>query len=60
MQTIIKKDFIFDVLSKEAVQVAWNPDQSWAFVVFPARDEQDRLGLDGGLWKIGTQILLGR
>ncbi len=50
----------FTSLFQEAVQVNWNADQSWAFVAFAARDGQGRLGLDGGLWKPGTQALIGR
>jgi len=50
----------FEVLFKEAVQVVWNADKSWAFVVFPVQNETGQLQLAGGLWKFGSATLIGR
>jgi len=37
--------------------VAFNKDLSWAFVVFPAQNEDGTIRLDGGLWQVGTDEL---
>jgi hypothetical protein len=36
---------------------AFNKDLSWAFVVFPAQNEEGTIRLDGGLWQVGTSEL---
>jgi len=36
---------------------AFNDDLSWAFVVFPAQNEDGTIRLDGGLWQVGTSEL---
>lgn len=48
----------YHLLFKDAVQVAWNADKSWGFVVFAASDKADQLGLYGGLWKVGATTLV--
>ena len=50
----------FEQLFKEAVQVTWNTDKSWAFVVFPVRGGGAQVELAGGLWKFGSKSLIGR
>jgi hypothetical protein len=50
----------YELPFKDAVQVAWNSDKSWAFVVFAAQDEENQLGLAGGLWQVGSTTLVGR
>jgi hypothetical protein len=49
----------FDLLFKDAIQVVWNADHSWAFIVFAAKDYQGNLRLAGGLWEAGTDKILG-
>ena len=36
---------------------AFNKDFSWAFVVFPAQNQDGTIRLDGGLWQVGTSEL---
>lgn len=36
---------------------AFNKDLSWAFVVFPAQNEDGTIRLDGGLWQVGISEL---
>jgi hypothetical protein len=36
---------------------AFNEDLSWAYVVFPAENEDGTIRLDGGLWQVGTSEL---
>jgi len=50
----------YQSLFKDAVQVGWNADKTWAFVVFADRDEASQLGLAGGLWKVGSDTLVGK
>ena len=50
----------YELLFKDAVWVAWNSDKSWAFVVFAAQDEENQLGLAGGLWQVGSTALVGQ
>ena len=47
-------------LFEKAWYVAFNKDMSWAFVVFPAKNEAGSLRLDGGLWHVSTNELIGR
>ena len=48
------------ILFEQAWYVAFNKDFSWAYVVFPAKNEVGSLRLDGGLWQMGTNELIGR
>jgi hypothetical protein len=49
----------FELLFNDAVQVAWNADKNWAYVVYAARDEKGNLRLAGVLWKVGSQTMIG-
>jgi hypothetical protein len=46
-------------LFEQAWYVAFNKDYSWAYVVFPATNEDGSLKLDGGLWQVGTDQMIG-
>ncbi len=50
----------FRLLFKDAVQVHWGPDKSWAYVLFASRGVSDTLGLASGFWKVGTNTLVGQ
>jgi hypothetical protein len=50
----------FEILFDEAMQVEYGPDRQWAFVVFPSRDQNGSLGLDGGVWEVKTTNLYGQ
>jgi WD40 repeat protein len=54
------KTHLYKLLFKDAVQVVWNSDKSWAFVVFAVQDKENRLGLEGCLWKTGSTTLVGQ
>jgi len=47
-------------LFEQAWYVAFNKDYSWAYVVFPATNKDGSLSLDGGLWQVGTNQIIGR
>lgn len=48
------------MLFKEAVYVWWSPNQQYALVAFPARNEQGALTLVAGIWQVDTENLVGR
>ena len=50
----------FAMLFKDVMQIAWNKDKSWAFVVYRKQDDRGNLVLEGGQWKTGTDTLIGR
>ena len=47
-------------LFEQAWYVAFNQDFRWAYVVFPAGNDDGSLRLDGGLWQMGTNQLIGK
>jgi hypothetical protein len=47
-------------LFEQAWYVAFNQDFRWAYVVFPAANDDGSLRLDGGLWQVGTDQIIGR
>jgi|GEM_PF-2543996 hypothetical protein len=47
-------------LFEQAWYVAFNEDMSWAYVIFPSKNNDGSLSLDGGLWQVGTTRLIGR
>jgi hypothetical protein len=49
-----------EVLFGKALQVALNPSQQWAYVVFPSINSNDERVLSGALWEVGSQALLHR
>lgn len=48
------------VLFGKALQVALNPSQQWAYVVFPSLNSDDERVLSGALWEVGSQSLHDR
>ena len=49
-----------EVLFGKAMQVALDPSQQWAYVVFPSLNANDERVLTGALWQIGSQSLQHR
>ncbi len=49
----------FDLKFEDAIQVAWNEDRNWAFIVYADRDSQENLGLAGTLWNPTTEFHKG-
>jgi WD40 repeat protein len=47
-------------LFEQAWYVAFNQDFRWAYVVFPAANDDGSLRLDGGLWQVGTDQMVGK
>jgi hypothetical protein len=47
-------------LFEQAWYVSFDKDFRWAFVVFPANNDDGSLRLDGGLWQKGASQLVGR
>jgi hypothetical protein len=47
-------------LFEQAWYVAFNQDFRWAYVVFPAENDDGSLRLDGGLWQVGTHQMMGK
>jgi hypothetical protein len=47
-------------LFEQAWYVAFNQDFRWAYVVFPAANDDGSLRLDGGLWQVGTDQIIGK
>ena len=47
-------------LFEQAWFVSFNKDFSWAYVVFPAKNDDGSLHLDGALWEAGKSQLIGR
>ena len=47
-------------LFEQAWFVSFNKDFNWAYIVFPVKNDDGSLRLDGGLWKAGTSQLLGK
>ena len=47
-------------LFEQAWYVAFDPDFRWAYVVFPAENNDGSLRLDGGLWQVGTNHMIGK
>ncbi|HEY9525464.1 MAG TPA: hypothetical protein VIR02_00200 [Anaerolineales bacterium] len=47
-------------LFEQAWYVAFNQDFRWAYVVFPAGNDDGSLRLDGGVWQMGTNQLIGK
>jgi len=47
-------------LFEQAWYISFNQDMSWAYVVFPAKDNDGKLRFDGALWQIGSTELIGR
>lgn len=47
-------------LFEQAWFVSFNKDFSWAYVVFPVKNDDGSFRLDGALWEIGTSQLIGR
>jgi len=47
-------------LFEQARYISFNKDMSWAYVVFPATNDDGSLRLDGGLWQVGSTDLKGR
>lgn len=50
----------FEMLFEHALQVEFTADQSWAYVVFPSKNEDGSLSLSGGLWEVGSPDLINR
>jgi len=57
----------FDTGSREirslfdlALDTRFSPEQEWAFVLFPSRRASGGLSLSGGVWQVGTSLMLGR
>lgn len=47
-------------LFEQAWYVAFNEDMSWAYIIFPSKNDNGSLRLDGGLWQVVTAGLVGR
>lgn len=47
-------------LFEQAWYVAFNQDFHWAYVVFPVANEDGSLRLDGGLWQVGRNQMIGK
>jgi hypothetical protein len=47
-------------LFEQAWFVSFNKEFSWAYVVFPVKNDDGSLRFDGGLWEVGTSQLIGR
>ena len=47
-------------LFEQAWYVAFDQDFRWAYVVFPAGNEDGSLRLDGGLWQVGSHQMIGK
>jgi len=47
-------------LFEQSWYATFNRDMSWAYIIFPAKNEDGSLRLDGGLWQMGTNELIGR
>jgi len=47
-------------LFEQAWFVSFNKDFHWAYVVFPAKNDDGSLRLDGALWEAGSSQLIGR
>jgi WD40 repeat protein len=47
-------------LFEQAWYVAFDQDFRWAYVVFPAGNDDGSLRLDGGLWQVGTHQMIGK
>ena len=47
-------------LFEQAWYVAFNQEFRWAYVVFPAANEDGSLRLDGELWQVGTNQMIGK
>jgi len=47
-------------LFEQAWFASFNKDFHWAYVVFPAKNEDGSLRLDGALWEAGSSKLIGR
>lgn len=47
-------------LFEQARFVAFNKDFSWAYVVFPVKNDNGSFRLDGGVWEVDTSQLIGR
>ena len=47
-------------LFEQAWFVSFDEDFHWAYVVFPSKNEDGSLDLEGGLWQMGTSQLMGR
>jgi hypothetical protein len=48
------------MLFEQAVDAFFSPDGYWALVIFPSRNGMETPWLAAGLWKVGTQTLIGR
>lgn len=44
---------------EQARFVSFNKNFSWAYVVFPVKNKDDSLRLDGGMWEVGMSQLIG-
>jgi hypothetical protein len=49
-----------ELLFGKAVQASINPEQQWAYIVFPSVDANDQHHLTAALWEIGSETLLQR
>ena len=47
-------------LFEQAWYVAFDQDFRWAYVVFPAGNNDGSLRLDGGLWQVGAHQMIGK
>ena len=43
----------------DAVDVEWSPSRELAYVIFVTRNPDSSLGLIGGIWKVGSTMLIG-
>jgi hypothetical protein len=47
-------------LFEQAWFVSFNEDFRWAYVVFPVKNDDGSFRLEGGLWQVGSNQLLGK